>query len=114
MPRAHTEPRRRVGASDRREQILDIPHAIVDAESFHAATINRLAAEAGVTRTVIYQQFGDLTGLFIALVDREAERARRQFEAAIAAPAGEEGPFTQVFSRVLQAADAHPATFRLF
>ena len=54
-------------ASDRREQILDITHAIVDAEGFHAATINRIATEAGVTRTVIYQQFGDLSRLFVAL-----------------------------------------------
>src|SRR5881227_2261995 len=78
MPAVHTEPRRRMRASDRREQILDIAHAIVDAEGFHAATINRIAAEAGVTRTVIYQQFGDLSSLFIALLDREADRARRR------------------------------------
>src|SRR5204863_9157182 len=84
MPGVHTEPRRRMRASDRREQILDITHAIVDADGFHAATINRIAAEAGVTRTVIYQQFGDLSRLFIALVDREADRAARQFGEAIA------------------------------
>jgi AcrR family transcriptional regulator len=102
-------------ASDRREQILDIAHAIVDAEGFHAATINRIAADAGVTRTVIYQQFGDLSHLFIALVDREADRARRQFEAAIA-QTGEDATdaFAGTFAGVLRAADAHPATWRLF
>src|SRR3954453_125968 len=115
MPRAHTEPRRRVRASDRREQILDITHAIVDAEGFHAATINRIAAEAGVTRTVIYQQFGDLSRLFVALVDREADRARRQFEDAIA-HSGQDGDdvFAETFAGVLRAADEHPATWRLF
>ena len=115
MPAVSTAPRRRMRASDRREQILDITHAIVDAEGFHAATINRVAAEAGVTRTVIYQQFGDLSGLFVALVDREADRARRQFEAAIA-DAGEDAAdvFAGTFAGVLRAADAHPATWRLF
>src|SRR5580692_10989179 len=108
---AQLQTRRRMTAEDRREQILDITHAIVDAEGFHAATLNRIASEAGVTRTVLYQQFGDLAGLFIALVDREAARAGAQFAAAIAAAASEEpneedGAFGQAFAGVLRAADA--------
>jgi AcrR family transcriptional regulator len=109
--------RRRMTAGDRRRQILDITHAIVDAEGFHAATLNRIAGEAGVTRTVVYQQFGDLAGLFIALVDREAARAGAQFAEAIAAaqePSERDGAFGHAFAGVLRAADAHPATWRLF
>ncbi len=104
-------------AEDRQEQILDITHAIVDAEGFHAATLNRIAAEAGVTRTVLYQQFGDLPGLFVALVDREAARAGAGFAEAIAEnpePREDEGAFEHAFAGVLRAADAHPATWRLF
>ena len=106
-----------MAAVDRREQILDITHAIVDAEGFHAATLNRIAGEAGVSRTVVYQQFGDLPGLFVALVDREAARAGAQFAEAIAAsgePSEEDGAFGHAFAGVLRAADAHPATWRLF
>lgn len=109
--------RRRMTAGDRREQILDITHGIVDAEGFHAATLNRIATEAGVSRTVIYQQFGDLAGLFIALVDREAARAGGQFAEAIATaqePGEGEGAFEHAFAGVLRAADANPATWRLF
>ncbi len=112
-----TQVRRRMTAADRHEQILDITHAIVDAEGFHAATINRIATEAGVTRTVVYQQFGDLAGLFVALVDREAARAGAQFAEAIAAsgePSEEDGAFGHAFAGVLRAADANPATWRLF
>lgn len=102
-------------AADRREQILDITHAIVDAESFHAATISRIAAEAGVTRPVIYQQFGDLAGVFVALVDREAQRAYEQFAAAIAPARPDDADvIVETFAGVLAAADAHPATWRLF
>src|SRR5690348_13221458 len=106
-----TPQRRRMAAEDRREQILDITHAIDDAEGFHAATLNRIATEAGVTRTVIYQQFGDLPRLLVALVDREAERAGNQFAAAVA-DAGErndtEGAFGDDFAHFLDAVDAHP------
>ncbi|MBO0853817.1 MAG: TetR/AcrR family transcriptional regulator [Nocardia sp.] len=105
-----------MSAESRREQILDITHAIVDAEGFHAATPNRIAEAAGVTRPVLYQQFGDLAGLFVALIDRESERAPAQLAEAIAQPAESAGsdPFIDVFAGALRAIDAHPATWRLF
>jgi AcrR family transcriptional regulator len=101
-----------MSAAARREQILDIAHAIVDARGFHAASVARVASEAGVTRTVVYQQFGDLTGLFIALVDREADRAAHQFSEAVSGTGDD--VLEETFAGVLSAADAHPATWRLF
>jgi AcrR family transcriptional regulator len=103
-------------AEERREQILDITQSIVDAEGFHAATPNRIADAAGITRPVLYQQFGDLGGLFVALIDREAERAGAQFVAAISQPGGgsEDDPFVRAFDGALRAVDSHPATWRLF
>jgi AcrR family transcriptional regulator len=106
-----------MSAESRREQILDVAHAIVDAEGFHAATLGRIAAESGVTRTVLYQQFGDLAHLFIALVDREAQRASEQFAKTVAAsgsPSEKDGVFGDAFAGFLRTIDAHPATWRLF
>lgn len=117
------QPQQRMSATDRREQILDIAHAIVAADGFHAATLNRIAAQAGVTRTILYHQFGDRSGLLVALIDREAARAGAQFAAAVAKPAtagdGElntesPGVFGDAFAGILRAIDAHPATWRLF
>lgn len=108
--------RRRMSAEARREQILDITHAIVDAEGFYAATPNRIAEAAGITRPVLYQQFGELSRLFVELVDREAERAAAQFAETIAQhrkPAGAD-PFGNVFEGILLVVDACPATWRLF
>ena len=109
-------PKRRMTAEGRREQILDVTHAIVDAEGFHAATPNRIAEEAGINRSLIYQKFGDLPGLFVELIDREAARAGEQFAAAIAGldSAAEDQTLVLAFDGVLAAVDAHPATWRLF
>lgn len=103
-------------AEDRREQILDVTHAVVTAEGFYAATPNRISEEAGVTRAVLYQQFGDMGGLFVALVDREAERASSQFEEVIAGvdDFAREGSVTDVFLQLLKAMDRAPDTWRLF
>lgn len=108
--------RRRMTAEARRSQILDVTHAIVDAEGFHAATPNRIAGEAGINRSLIYQQFGDPAGLFVALIDREAARAGAQFAEVIsgAANAAGDGVLVARFDCVVKAADACPATWRLF
>lgn len=103
-------------AQERREQILDVTHEIVDAEGFHAATPSRIADAAGVSRPVLYQQFGDLAALFVALIDREAERAAAQFVEALAEPSdgADADPFMHAFDGALRAIDTHPATWRLF
>lgn len=108
--------RRRMTAEARRSQILDVTHAIVDAEGFHAATPNRIAREAGINRSLLYQQFGDPAGLFVALIDREASRAGAQFSEVISETAGPGGErdLASRFDSVVRAADAHPATWRLF
>lgn len=110
-------PKRRMTAQGRREQILDVTHTIVDAEGFHAATPNRIAREADINRSLIYQQFGDPAKLFVALIDREAERAGTQFFEAISGlgePSEQNQTLVRAFDGVLAAVDAHTATWRLF
>lgn len=63
---------RRMSADSRRTQLLDVAREIAVTDGFGAVTIDRVAREAGITRTVVYHQFGDLPGLITALVDRES------------------------------------------
>lgn len=106
-----------MSAEGRREQILDVTHAVVLAEGFHAATPRRIADEAGINRSLIYQQFGDPAGLFVALIDRESARAADQFASTLASLGDMEtegSALERVFDGVLAAVDAHPGTWRLF
>lgn len=64
--------RRRLSGAQRRAQLLDVARDIVAADGYPALTVERVAAQAGVTRAVVYQQFTDLNGLTEALLDREA------------------------------------------
>lgn len=100
----------------RREQLLDIAHEIISTEGFHAATVNRIADAADVDRSLIYQQFRDLAGLFVALIDREAGRAATQFTDAVTRGSGNsaDSPALRAFDSLLHSVDAHPATWRLF
>lgn len=74
---------RRLPAEQRREQLLDVVTKIVLDEGFGAVSIDRVAREAGIARTVVYSQFGNLEGLLNALVDRAAARAVGQVSAVI-------------------------------
>lgn len=98
-------------AGERRRQLLDTCARVVDVEGFHAATIDRIASEAGVTRTVVYQHFGGLEGMYDALVARAADRAAKTLAAA---GDRDDGAPVGVMKAVLAAADADPATWRLF
>ena len=49
------------------------------AHGFAATSIEQVAADAGVSKVTIYNQFGDKQGLFTASVEAECERMRGTF-----------------------------------
>jgi AcrR family transcriptional regulator len=106
-------PRRRLTASARREQLLDVCAAIVDTDGFAAVSIDAVASAAGVTRAVLYQHFGGLDGMLDALVQRSTQRAARAVEAVV-----DDGPspttLRAAMAQVLEAVDSDPATWRMF
>ena len=107
-----TPKRTRMTGEQRREQLLDVCAAIVDTEGFHAVSIERVATESGITRTVIYQQFGSLGGMLDAMIERAGNRAGKAFVEATSA--GDHPSFRNAMARVIAAVDADPATWRLF
>ena len=100
----------------RREQLLDVAKAIAEERGFHAVSIDAVARGAGITRPVVYAQFGDLEGLLHALVDREEHAALTQLAAVIPDAPGERAPDEVVVTglrRFLEAVQANPATWRV-
>ena len=106
----------RMTAEQRREQILDVTHAIVDERGFHAVTIDGVAREAGITRPVVYGHFHDLPGLLHALIAREADRATAQLAAVLPQPAPGGDPVELLVGALeewLEAVREAPATWRM-
>ena len=64
----------------KRELILSAAEKAFFAQGFSAATIERIAADAGVSKVTVYGHFGDKETLFEAVVTREAD----QIKAAVA------------------------------
>jgi len=101
---------------ERREQLLDAALHLLDVSGFDAFSIEAVARQADLTKSVIYATFGTREELLRALVDRELNRAFLDIAAAIPKP-----PHTdpgevlhQALVNILQAAHDHPETWRLF
>ena len=105
-----------MSARDRREQILDATEDIIGDQGFHAVSIEAVARRAGISRPVVYEHFGDLSGLFEALIDRFGDRALQQLASVLPAQLDATDPREQLLRALrsyLEAAQADPLTWRL-
>lgn len=73
----------RLAPEERRRQLLDAALRVIDRDGFHAVTVESVARLAGVTRPVVYDLFGDLHGLLLALVEREEQTALAMLAAIV-------------------------------
>lgn len=64
-------------AEKTRLRILDSASRLLAAEGYESLGVNRIAAEAGIGKPLIYRYFGDLDGLVAALAERAAADLRR-------------------------------------
>jgi AcrR family transcriptional regulator len=115
MP-APTPTRRRMSATARREQLLDVATQLAVDEGFHAVSVEAVARRAGITRAVIYQHFRDLHELLEAVVDRETSRALAQVSETTLGDLSEGDPrelMLESLDAYLSAVRDHPTTWRL-
>ena len=74
-----------LGREARREALLDAADRIVQRDG-PAASMATIAAEAGITKPILYRHFGDKNGLYAALTDRHTERLLVALRAALEVP----------------------------
>lgn len=112
---ASAAPQRRMSALSRRQQILDVAWEIAVREGLPAINMDVLASQAGITRALIYQQFGNLSAVLVALIDREYNKALDRFMRAVAQhPETSANQFTAITQALLDAVDDDPQAWRIF
>jgi AcrR family transcriptional regulator len=81
---ARTEKRRqRLSPEKRRSQILDDTAEIVSREGVALLSMERIGQQAGVSKSLVYNYFSNITDLLRELLDRELKTLRRlQYQAA--------------------------------
>ena len=77
--------RRRVPRLVREEQMLDVAFQHFGTRGYAGTSMDAIAAEAGITKPLLYSYFGSKQGLFAACADRAAERLRELVRSAAGA-----------------------------
>jgi AcrR family transcriptional regulator len=82
--------RQRLAPEVRRRQVLDAAVAVFSEQGFHGASMDDVAARAGLSKPMVYAHGGSKDELFAACLQREAERLLRSVEAAASGAATED------------------------
>jgi AcrR family transcriptional regulator len=108
--------RRRMSASARRDQLLDVALEVVVREGFAAVSMQMVAQRAGVSRPVVYEHFGTLQALLEGLIDREMANALEQIDETALGDLNDGDAIELMLDslgKYLAAVEGHPATWRL-
>lgn len=68
----------------RRQQIEDAAYRVLDAKGFKGLSMLAVAREANASNETLYRWYGDKTGLFRALIERNADLVSAELERAAA------------------------------
>jgi AcrR family transcriptional regulator len=96
---------RRLGRAERREQILAAATQAFARAGFAATSLDDIAAEARISRVILYRHFASKTDLYRAVLDRVCAR--------LVATVGERDFTASSVDALLGAAAEDPAGFRL-
>ena len=59
---------------ERRQQLLDVGRHLFAERGLDGTSVEEIAAQAGVSKPVVYEHFGSKEGLYAVVVDREMDR----------------------------------------
>ncbi|PAX90781.1 TetR family transcriptional regulator, partial [Streptomyces albidoflavus] len=98
-------------AAQRRRELLDAADRVVLRDG-PGASMNAIAAEAGITKPILYRHFGDKGGLYSALAKRHTDALLASLRAALDAPADRRQRVEATLDTYLAAIEARPQVYR--
>jgi AcrR family transcriptional regulator len=104
-PARPAEPARRLRRAERREQILTAATRAFARTGFAATSLDDVAAQAGITRVILYRHFDSKADLYRAVLDRACTR--------LAETVGTGDYGDDAIPALVRAAAADPGAFRL-
>jgi AcrR family transcriptional regulator len=102
---------RRSSTERRRRELLEAADRVVLREG-PSASMNAIAAEAGITKPILYRHFGDKEGLYRALAVRHTDGLLHALRAALDAPSDRRERVEATLDTYLAAIEARPQVYR--
>ncbi|MCF6522415.1 TetR family transcriptional regulator [Streptomyces sp. JJ36] len=102
----------RLGAAERRRrELLEAADRVVLRDG-PSASMNAIAAEAGITKPILYRHFGDKGGLYRALAARHTDALLDALRGALDAPGDRRARVANTLDTYLAAIEARPQVYR--
>ncbi|GAA3736170.1 TetR family transcriptional regulator [Streptomyces tremellae] len=98
-------------AEQRRRDLLEAAERVVLRDG-PGASMNAIAAEAGITKPILYRHFGDKGGLYRALAKRHTDALLGALRAALDAPAERRRRVEGTLDTYLAAIETNPQVYR--
>ncbi|HEU5034316.1 MAG TPA: TetR family transcriptional regulator [Mycobacteriales bacterium] len=95
----------------RRAELLDAADRVVQRVG-SAASMNVIAAEAGITKPILYRHFGDKGGLYRALAERHIDTLLDRLRAALATRGGLRARTRATIDAYLASVEDRPQVYR--
>src|SRR3954463_10009610 len=105
--------RRRLSAVDRRAAILDSALQVFSSRGYHAASIDEIAQEAGISKALIYEHFPSKKDLHASLLERHVQEIFERLAETAAGPDPGEVRLRNGVDAFLEWVETHPRAFRL-
>ncbi|MEU4062457.1 TetR family transcriptional regulator [Streptomyces wedmorensis] len=111
MDIAHRTTDRQTPAEQRRRELLEAADRVVLRDG-PKASMNAIAAEAGITKPILYRHFGDKGGLYRALATRHTDALLASLRASLDAPADRRRRVEATLDTYLASIEAMPQVYR--
>jgi len=97
----------------RRAQLLSVARRVFGRNGFHAASMDAVAKEAGVTKPILYDHFPSKKELYLALLDADLGALHDRVKSALDSPIGNRERIRGSFQAYFDFVDEHAEGFRL-
>ncbi|MFC8585081.1 TetR family transcriptional regulator [Streptomyces sp. NPDC057217] len=111
MDIAHRTTDQQTPAEQRRRELLEAADRVVLRDG-PKASMNAIAAEAGITKPILYRHFGDKGGLYRALATRHTDALLDALRAALDAPSDRRRRVESTLDTYLASIEAMPQVYR--
>jgi AcrR family transcriptional regulator len=98
-------------AERRRRELLEAADRVVLRDG-PEASMNAIAAEAGITKPILYRHFGDKSGLYRALAKRHTDALLETLRAALDSPGSRRDRVEATVDAYLAAIESRPQVYR--
>ncbi len=98
----------------KRQHILDGARSVFAEQGYERATVDLIAAKAGVSKATVYNHFDDKQALFVAAVVEMCDGLRGDVEGCVGVPAGNVEEALQALGERLMSVSLSPASVNLY